>query len=102
MDIVTLNKWGCLSVIELKLDDSQLEVVSQLLDYALFFGCYADKLFNLIGEKLKVKPKEKMIYCYVVNNYFHNRFDGVFKYYSTKQKSYNFKMFKLVLGAIEE
>ena len=39
VDIVTLNKWGYLSVIELKLDDSQLEVVSQLLDYALFFRC---------------------------------------------------------------
>ena len=102
VDIVTLNKWGYLSVIELKLDDSQLEVISQLLDYALFFGCYADKLFKFIKEETTVKPKQKMIYCYVVNNYFHNRFDGVFKYYSTKKKSYNFKMFKVVLGAIEE
>lgn len=102
VDIVTLNKWDYLSVIELKLDDSQLEVVSQLLDYALFFGCYADKLFELIREKTSVKPKRKIFYCYVVNNYFHNRFDEVFKFYSTQGKSYNFKMFKVVLGAITE
>ena len=102
VDIVTLNKWGQLSVIELKLDDSKLEVISQILDYGLYFACYHDKLLKFLSDHSGIKPIKDGIMCYVVNNYYHQRFDNVFKYYSTKSKSYKFKLLKVVLGDIKE
>ncbi|NOY53814.1 MAG: hypothetical protein GXP58_09370 [Deltaproteobacteria bacterium] len=98
VDIVTLNRRGYLSVIELKLDDVKLEVMSQLLDYALYFACYRKEILKLLGKYSEIRPKRKMIMCYVVNNRFHPRFDDVFRYYSTKNKSYSFRIFKVVLG----
>ena len=37
VDLVTLNRNGDVAVIELKFDDSRLEVIPQVLNYALFF-----------------------------------------------------------------
>ncbi len=102
VDIVTLNKHGQLAVIELKLNDSQLEVIAQILDYSLFFRCYIDKLLPVIKEKLGHAPKGKNIICYVVNNYFHDRFENVMKYYGTKNRPYGFSIVKIVLGARSE
>lgn len=104
VDIVTLNRLGYLSVIELKLDDPKLEVMSQILDYALYFACYSDKILKVLNKKpsLNMKPLKDKIMCYVVNNRFHARFDDIFQYYSTKEKSYKFKIFKVVLGATKE
>jgi len=102
VDIVTLNKYGQLSVIELKLNDSKLEVIAQILDYSLFFRCYIDKLLPVIKEKLGHAPKGKDIVCYVVNNYYHDRFENVMKYYGTKNRSYGFRVVKIVLGAHSE
>lgn len=96
VDIVTLNKFGKLAVIELKLNDSQLEVIAQLMDYALFFRSYRDKLWPIITEWLQ--PKSQDITCYVVNNHFHSRFDDVIEFYSTTKGSYGFRMIKVVLG----
>jgi len=98
VDIVTINRRGYLSVIELKLDDSKLEVMSQLLDYALYFACYRKEILKLLEKHSEIRPKRKMIMCYVVNNRFHPRFNDVFRYYSTKNKSYSFRIFKVVLG----
>lgn len=98
VDIVTLNKYGQLAVIELKLNDSQLEVISQIMDYSLFFRCYIERLMPIIKEKLQKTPKNMDIICYIVNNHFHDRFDGVMKYYSPKNESYGFKIRKVVLG----
>lgn len=98
VDIVTLNKYGQLAVIELKLNDSQLEVIAQLVDYSLFFRCYRDKLWPIIAKKLRKTPKSTDIICYVVNNHFHEKFDGVMKYYSPKNESYGFRIRKVVLG----
>ncbi len=104
VDIVTLNRWGYLSVIELKLDDPKLEVMSQILDYALYFASYSDKILEVLNKNpsLNMKPLKDKIMCYVVNNRFHERFDDIFQYYSTKEKSYKFKIFKVVLGATKE
>jgi hypothetical protein len=98
VDIVTLNKYGQLAVIELKLNDSQLEVIAQILDYSLFFRCYINKLLPIIKGRLGHAPKGKDIVCYVVNNHFHNRFDDVIKFYSPKNESYGFRIRKVVLG----
>jgi hypothetical protein len=98
VDIVTLNKFGQLAVIELKLNDSQLEVIAQLLDYALFFRCYRDKLRPIIVQKLTYSPRSKEIICYLVNNHFHDRFDDVMQYYIPKDESYGFSIKKVVLG----
>lgn len=104
VDIVTLNRLGYLAVIELKLDDPKLEVMSQILDYALYFACYKDQILEVLNSKpdLNMKPLKDKIMCYVVNNRFHERFDHIFQYYSTKGKSYNFQIFKVVLGATKE
>jgi len=98
VDIVTLNKYGQLALIELKLNDSQLEVIAQLLDYSLFFRCYRDKLWPIMVEKLRRTPRNNDIVCYVVNNYFHKRFDDVLRYYSPKNELHGFKIIKTLLG----
>ncbi len=67
VDVVSLNKYGNLAVIELKLNDSQLEVIAQLLDYSLFFRCFRDKLLPIITSHLGATPNNKEIVCYVVN-----------------------------------
>ena len=102
VDIVTLNRWGYLSVIELKLDDPKLEVMSQVLDYALYFRCYIDKLLKVLKDESDLKPVKDKIMCYVVNNRFHARFDDIFQYYSTNNKPYKFQIFKVVLGATKQ
>jgi len=96
VDIVTLNKHGSLAVIELKLNDPQLEVIAQLVDYSLFFRCYRDMIWSTISETLH--PKNKYIICYVVNNHFHKRFDKVFECYSPNGSSHGFGIVKVILG----
>ena len=104
VDIITLNKYGNLSVIELKLDDEKLEVISQILDYALFFRCYISLLKNLtiIKKTFGTSIRKGEISCYVVNNHFHPRFDRILKFYSTKNKDYGFQLIKIVLGDTTE
>jgi hypothetical protein len=102
VDIVTLNRWGCLSVIELKLDDPNLEVMSQILDYGLYFACYFGKLLKVLKDNSDLRPIKDEIMCYVVNNRFHKRFDDIFRYYSTRNKPYGFQIFKVVLGDTRE
>jgi len=99
VDIVTLNKFGHLAVIELKLNDSQLEVIAQLTDYALFFRCYRAKLLSAMEGHLHHPVKSKNIVCYVVNNHFHDRFDAVMKYYKPRQNQWEFTIKKVILGA---
>lgn len=98
VDIVTFNKYGQLALVELKLNDSQLEVIAQLLDYSLFFRCYRDKLWPIVVEKLRRTPRSDDIVCYVVNNHFHKRFDDVLRYYSPKNELHGFEIIKTLLG----
>lgn len=101
IDLVTQNKHGELSIVELKLNDSQLEVMSQLLDYSLFFACYHDKLAGLIQEKLGGSSKKKKICCYVANNYFHPKFDSICRLYSPRNNKIPFSIKKITLGHTE-
>jgi hypothetical protein len=103
VDIVTQNKWGNLAVIELKIDNSELEVISQILDYGLYFVCYRNQIEKLktITETFELK-KQADIFCYVVNNRFHPRFDGILKFYRVKPKSYGFCLKKVILGETTE
>jgi hypothetical protein len=102
VDIVTLNRRGHLSVIELKLDDPKLEVMSQILDYALYFACYTDKILKILNDNSDLRPAKDRIMCYVVNNRFHARFDDICQYYSTNNKPYKFQIFKVILGDTKE
>jgi hypothetical protein len=102
VDIVTLNRWGYLSVIELKLDDPKLEVMSQILDYALYFACYTDKILKVLNDNSDLEPVKDRIMCYVVNNRFHARFHDIYQYYSANNKIYKFQVFKVVLGDTKE
>ncbi len=103
IDVVSFNKWGQLALIELKVNDSGLQVIAQSLDYALFFFSYRDQLWQLLEDKLKRRPKKKKIVLYVANNCFHKHFDAVAKYYSPSDKSdksvtFDFDIKKVVLG----
>jgi hypothetical protein len=103
-DLVSLNKFGRLSVIELKVDDNApLELISQILDYALFFSCYLDRLLKTgtIKETLKDSITKEGIACYAVANYFHPNFAKIWPYYHTGDK-YNFKLYRVLLGQTVE
>lgn len=102
IDVVSFNKWQELSLIELKVNDSALPVISQALDYALFFASYQKQLWKVIEAKLGRKPKKKNFVCYIANNCFHSRFDTVAKYYSPKNRDIPFKIKKVVLGFTDE
>lgn len=98
VDVVTLNKHLELAVIEIKVNDSQLEVISQILDYALFFRSYLDKLLPVLKKNQIEVDKRKNIVCYVANNYFHERFNKIKEYYRTENKGYGFIIKQIVLG----
>lgn len=100
IDIVALNKRNEFSVIELKLNDSKIEVISQLLDYALYFRLYKDQISDLLKNDLPTQNlKNKTIACYVANNYYHPRFESISKYYVTNPKKFGFKIHIIILGA---
>jgi hypothetical protein len=102
-DIVALNKRKELSVIELKLNDPKIEVISQLLDYALFFRGYKDQICRLIRDDLTPHDfEQKPIACYVANNHFHARFNGIIKYYTSDPTKFGFKFYMITLGATLE
>jgi len=99
VDFISINKHGNLSIIELKVDNnSPLELVSQILDYALFFACYKDQLLKTDTFKPWISDiRNPEIFCYAVANYFHPRFDSILSYYHTGGK-YNFELYKVILG----
>ena len=82
VDIVTLNKFGNIAVIELKFDASQLEVIAQILNYALFFHAYRKQLEPIFRKRLQLKRFNADINAYLVSNTFHKRFSAVWEYYS--------------------
>ena len=99
IDIVSFNKRKELAVIELKLNDPKIEVISQVLDYALFFRAYKLQIVNLIKDNLcPAGFEEKPIACYVANNHFHPRFEGILKYYITDSKKFGFSLNMIKLG----
>jgi hypothetical protein len=101
VDLVTLNKRGELAVIELKLDDSKLEAIAQIVDYALFFVGYRDRIKKLLVDN-SITPRRDCVSCYLVNNHFHDRFDDVYRLYSTENKQYPFSIKKVILGHMTE
>jgi hypothetical protein len=104
IDLVTLNKWGQLALIELKVSDPKLEVMAQALDYALFTRVHYDGLVPILNRKLGVELKKRPdIVCYVVNNRYHPRFDGIARYYQPRKlKGSGFSFKKVVLGMTTE
>jgi hypothetical protein len=101
IDIISLNRYGNLAVIELKIDDSKLEVISQILNYSLFFRSYRDILIPQIEAELGKIAKKDNIFCYVVNNRYHPRFAKIKKFYQTEDKSYGFVLKQIILGYTE-
>jgi hypothetical protein len=103
IDIVAFNKHDELAIIELKLNDSKLHVISQLLDYALFALSYKGQIFKVIDNHFGggLYPQSLMtrtISCYVANNHFHDKFDEISRYYSPKNSEFNLKIKKIVIG----
>jgi len=99
IDMVTLNKYRELSIIELKLNNSELEIISQMLDYALFCKAYYKQLLPLFSKELDVNlPKESSFTCYMANNHFHPRLERIERFYRTHHKAYGFKIKQVILG----
>jgi hypothetical protein len=70
-----------------------------VLDYALFFRAYKLQIVNLIKDNLcPAGFEEKPIACYVANNHFHPRFEGILKYYITDSKKFGFSLNMIKLG----
>lgn len=82
VDLVTINKHNEIAIIELKFDDAPLEVIAQLLNYALFFSTYKAQLSPLLDKKFKCISANHTIKAYIVSNKFHQRFCTVWPYYS--------------------
>jgi|ERR1035437_21393 hypothetical protein len=99
VDFVTINKYGQLALIELKINDTQLEVISQALNYFLFFARYYGKLKPLLEARLNVKLKKRIFKGYVVNNKLHPKFEDVKKYYRVKDtRMFPFEIVPTILG----
>lgn len=102
IDIVSFNKQKELALIELKLNDSKIEVISQLLDYALFFRAYKAQISKLINDDF-CPPVfvKKPIACYAVNNHFHPRLESILKYYSADKQLFGFSLSLVTLGTTQ-
>lgn len=103
IDILAFNKYDELSIIELKLNDSKLQVISQLLDYALFAVSYKSQIVKAVDNHFggSLYPKTLLlnpISCYVANNHFHDKFNDVAAYYSPKKADFNLSFKKIVIG----
>lgn len=105
IDLVTQNKWGNLALVELKVDNSELEVISQILDYGLYVVRYRDLIARL-PEVARVFNEDAVrhadIFCYVANNRFHPRFVGIQMFYHVGAKSYGFCLKRIALGETTE
>jgi hypothetical protein len=100
VDLVTVNRNRELSLIELKINDKTLEVLSQSLDYALFFSCYVNNLSGFLSEQLGVKITDKTpIVCYIVNNQFDSRFSTIASYFAPRSKNVPFSFRQVLLGS---
>lgn len=83
IDLVTINKNKEIAIIELKFDGQPLlDVISQLLDYALYFYSYKAQLAPLLDERLQCDSRNLGIKAYLVSNTFHWRFKDVWPFYS--------------------
>lgn len=82
IDLVTMNRFNEIAIIELKFDDAPLEVIAQLLNYALFFHSYKAQLAPLLDKRLHCESSGCNIKAYLVSNVFHKRFAAVWPYYN--------------------
>jgi len=102
VDLVTLNKHGDLAVIEIKFDDANLEVISQVLNYALFFHSYRTQLTHLLDEKLACATAGRKLVTYLVSNTFHNKFKSVWPYYSQHGPNPQLDIRQVIMGQMPD
>ena len=100
VDLVTLNRYGELAVIEIKFDDPKLEVIPQVLNYALFFHSYRTKLTPLLDKKLACATEGRNLVTYLVSNTFHDRFESVWPYYTRRPELLTIK--RVIMGYMSE
>lgn len=86
VDFISVNKNKELAVIELKVNDSQLEVISQALNYILFFAAYKKELSPILKQFEITSNENSLIKCYIVANKLHPKFDFVKSFYIVKDK----------------
>jgi hypothetical protein len=96
VDLVTLNRRGELAVIELKFDANDLEVVAQVLNYALFFHSYRSRLNSVLKSRFACSTEGRKLVTYLVSNEFHPRFESVWPYYRRNPRLLNLK--RVIMG----
>ena len=96
VDLVTLNRREELAVIELKFDDNNLEVVAQVLNYALFFHSYRSRLNSVLKSRFACSTEGRKLVTYLVSNEFHPRFESVWPYYRRNPRLLNLK--RVIMG----
>ena len=105
IDLVSINRDGQLAVIELKIDDSAISLISQALDYALFFARYKNaknfskNVDDVLGDQWRGKTPP--IVAYMVANYFHPKMEAILPYYATVKGKFDFELRRIHLGAVE-
>jgi len=99
IDFVTVNNRNELSLVELKINNNSLDVISQALNYSLFFLIHKEKLKKILKNKnIEYKGDGVPFNTYIVNNKFHPKFDDIFEFYSPKETE---KYFKLIKNTME-
>jgi hypothetical protein len=98
IDLVTVNKWKSLAIIELKINDVKLDVMSQSLNYALFITSYWNQIQKHLNSELNYLKELPDFTCYIVNNRFHTRFHDIWKYYKVRKDDIPFKIKPVILG----
>jgi hypothetical protein len=100
IDLVSVNKYGELAIIELKIDDTKLELMSQACDYFLYVRKYLDDFFLQVSETSGVAVRNKKFVFYIVNNRYHEKMPLIYPYYKPRL-NYGFSLKKVTLGFYE-
>ena len=107
IDVLAFNRNNELALIELKLNDTKLEVLSQLLDYMLFYTSYKEQIIGVVKRHLGDNHypegfEKKSINGYIANNRFHPRFEKIKKYYTPRSDQFGFRLKQITLGQTED
>ncbi|MFC2080876.1 hypothetical protein ACFLR8_01535 [Bacteroidota bacterium] len=98
IDFVTVNKYNQLAIIELKINDPNLQVISQSLNYFLFFTSYFDTLKPALEKRLNIRLTERRFKGYIVTNILHPKFNSIFRYYQSRKTEFPFEIVPTILG----
>lgn len=103
IDIVSFNKHKMLAIIEIKINDNPLELISQMLDYALFAAIYKSPLCKELKKRFGEGGypqgfEKKPVACYMVSNVFHPEWSRIKGFYSAEGQPVDFMIKQVIIG----